>query len=74
MAPAVIQTLPRSHTSCWSFMASRADAGTISARSVTVPLNPVMCVAYVGHTMAKAIDRWLRSYCASPGSIPGQCM
>jgi len=75
MAPAIIHTLPRSRTSCWSFMTGRADAGTISARSVTVPLKPnLIHVAYVCHTMAKAIDRRLISYCASPGSIPGQCM
>jgi len=75
MAPAIIQTLPRSHTSCWSFMTGRADAGTISARSVTVPLKPnLIRVAYVCHTVAKTIDRRLRSYCASPGSILGQCM
>lgn len=56
-------------------MTGRADAGTISARSVTVPLKPnLIRVAYVYHTMVKAIDRRLRSYCASPGSIPGQCM
>ena len=75
MAPAIIQTLPRSHTSCWSFMTGRADAGTISARSVTVPLKPnFIRVAYVFHTMAKTIDRRIRSCCASPGSISGQCM
>jgi hypothetical protein len=35
--------------------------------------NPIR-VVYVDLTMAKAIDRRLRFYCASPGSIPGQCM
>jgi hypothetical protein len=48
MAPAIIQTLPRSHTSCWSFMTGRADEVTISARSVTVLLKPnLIRVAYV---------------------------
>jgi hypothetical protein len=61
--------------SCRSFMTGRADVGTISARSVTVPLKPnPIRVAHLCHTMTKAIDRRLRSYCASPCSIPGQCM
>ena len=70
MAPAIIHTLPRSHTSCWSFMTGRADAGTISFRSVTVTLKPnLIRVTYVCHTMAKAVDRRL-----STCSIPVQCM
>jgi hypothetical protein len=56
MAPAIIHTLPRSHTYYSSFMTGRADASTISVRSVTVTLKPIVIrVPYVGRAMAKAI-------------------